>query len=256
MITIKRPLLAAIAVSLLCTVLTAVGSAAAQISEANELTSYLMMSCSVAISVVIGLLLMRKSASLAQFGLRAPQRSKLIPILIPLLVLEMIPLAVYGFHFTKSPAIYAALALFTIVVGLNEELYFRGLVVGYLSTKSRNAVILGSSILFGVLHAMNALNNKNIGLVILQICFAFLVGLVLVQIVILTKSIWIGIAWHTVHNFLSFATEEVFDSKAMLVVSLQVVILALFALFLFKALPNREHMENLISPSSNITTVR
>lgn len=229
----KNPYWPAIAVALLCTFVTAVGSAIAQITEAKEPVSYLIMAGGVAISAILGLFIMKRSKlTMEQYGFRRPAEGSIsqVWLFVPLLLLELAPLLIYGFHFEKAPIVYVVLLLFTIIVGFNEEMFFRGLVYKFLQPRGTRAAIIGSSIIFGVLHAVNALGGDNVWLVLLQVGFAFLAGLVLVQIVELTKSLWVGILWHIVHNFLSFSTEEVFDDKAIVVVAAQVIILIIYAI--------------------------
>ncbi|WP_068784534.1 CPBP family intramembrane glutamic endopeptidase [Paenibacillus phocaensis] len=126
------------------------------------------------------------------------------------------------------------LVLFTVAVGFNEELYFRGLSFSFLSRIGRKQAVIGSAVVFGVLHAANALSGTNPLEVLLQIAFAFLAGLALALIVSITRSLWIGIVWHTVHNFLSFSSEMVFDRTALVVVSAQVFILLICTVGLWK----------------------
>lgn len=234
----KHPYLAAVIAALICTFLTAVGSAAAQVAELAEVPSYLVMTASVVLSILVGLWLLRRSRiSAEEIGFRRPASGSVRSIWlgVPLLLLEVIPLVAYGPDaYTRPGAEYAVLALFTIMVGFNEELYFRGLAFSFLSRLTRKQAVIGSSIVFGVLHAANALSGTNPVEVLLQIVFAFLVGIVLALIVSITRSLWIGIVWHAVHNFLSFSTEVVFDQTALMVVSAQLAILLIFTVGLWK----------------------
>ncbi|MCH1638961.1 CPBP family intramembrane metalloprotease [Paenibacillus timonensis] len=234
----KHPYLAAVIAALICTFLTAVGSAAAQVAELAEVPSYLVMTASVVLSILVGLWLLRRSRiSAEEIGFRRPASGSVRSIWlgVPLLLLEVIPLVAYGPDaYTRPGAEYAVLALFTIMVGFNEELYFRGLAFSFLSRLTRKQAVIGSSIVFGVLHAANALSGTNPVEVLLQIVFAFLVGIVLALIVSITRSLWIGIVWHAVHNFLSFGTEVVFDQTALMVVSAQLAILLIFTVGLWK----------------------
>ncbi|ECH9276465.1 CPBP family intramembrane metalloprotease [Salmonella enterica subsp. enterica] len=188
--------------------------------------------------MLVGLWLLRRSRiSAEEIGFRRPASGSVRSIWlgVPLLLLEVIPLVAYGPDaYTRPGAEYAVLALFTIMVGFNEELYFRGLAFSFLSRLTRKQAVIGSSIVFGVLHAANALSGTNPVEVLLQIVFAFLVGIVLALIVSITRSLWIGIVWHAVHNFLSFSTEVVFDQTALMVVSAQLAILLIFTVGLWK----------------------
>lgn len=235
--TQNHPYWAAVIAALVCTFLTAVGAAAAQISEAADTAAYAIMSGSVILSALLGLFYIKKSRfSPGQLGFRKPAAGTAGPVwlYLPLLVLEIIPAIMYGPGFNQPASLYAVLALFTLAVGLNEELYFRGLVFAFLHQKSSRAAVIGSSILFGVLHAVNALSGTNPWHVLLQILFAFLAGLVLALIVSITKSLWAAILWHSLHNFLSFSTEGAIDQTALIVVGVQVLVLLVYAVGLWK----------------------
>lgn len=235
----KHPYGAAIAAALLCTLLTAVGSAAAQVAALEGTAAYLVMAASVAVSALLGLLLMARSGQTPAFyGFRRPAAGslRLVWLFIPLLLLELTPLIVYGpSAFNGSIGLYAFLLLLTVVVGFNEELYFRGLVFGFLHSKGPKAAVIGSAVIFGSLHAVNALNGRNIWEVLLQVSFAFLAGLALALIVNITKSLWVGILWHMVHNFISFSTEAVVDQTALIVVGIQVLILLAYSIAMWKS---------------------
>ncbi|GIO45145.1 CPBP family intramembrane glutamic endopeptidase [Paenibacillus apis] len=242
----KNPYWPAIGVAVLCTFFTALGSAIAEITGVEEAAAYLIMAGGVAVSALLGLLFMKRSGNaMRQYGFRLPDRNGIgqVWMYVPLLLLELAPILIYGLHFNKQPIIYVVLLLFTLLVGFNEELYFRGLVFGCLNRISTKTAIIGSSVIFGALHSVTALSGKNMGLVLLQVGFAFLAGLVLVQILVLTKSLWPGILWHIVHNFLSFSTEDVFDEKAIIVVSVQVVLLLVYAIGMGISLSKRQALE-------------
>ncbi|MNI42072.1 CAAX amino terminal protease self- immunity [compost metagenome] len=234
----NHPYIAAIIAAVICTFLTAVGSAAAQIADLGEVPGYLVMASSVALSVLAGLLLLRRSGlSTREIGFRrlASGSVRSVWFCVPLLLMEVIPLTIYGPTFARPGAEYAALALLTVVVGLNEELYFRGLSFSFLLGKSRKQAVIGSSIIFGVLHAANALSSATQPVeVLLQIVFAFLVGLTLALIVSITRSLWVGIVWHFVHNFISFSTELALDRTALIVITAQVLILMVYTVGLWK----------------------
>ncbi|MFP4974963.1 lysostaphin resistance A-like protein [Paenibacillus sp. CN-4] len=235
--TRNHPYAAAVIAALICTFLTAVGSAAAQTSGLAEVPAYLIMTASVVLSVLAGLLLLRRSGlSAKEAGFRRPASSsaRYVWFCVPLLLIEAIPLAVYSPEFARPGAEYAALALFTVVVGFNEELYFRGLSFSALLGKSRKQAVIGSSLIFGVLHGANALSGTNPAGVLLQIAFAFLAGLMLALIFSITRSLWIGIVWHIVHNFISFSTEDAFNRTALVVVTAQLLILVIYTAGLWK----------------------
>lgn len=103
---------------------------------------------------------------------------------------------------------YIILLFFTVAVGFNEEIYFRGLAFKFMEYKGRKKAIIWSSIVFGILHLANAFNGKNVLYLVLQMFFSFLVGFVLAEIVSITKSLWGIIFWHAAHDYIANITSD------------------------------------------------
>lgn len=239
----KHPLLAAILIGLLCTIMTALGAAVSQIMELDTYKQLELITVFLLISIVIGIVIMKKSRyKLNEYGFRINEIGTFRKIwwYTPLLVIEVLPIVVYGFSSEITSRQYIIIALFTIAVGFNEEIYFRGLALKFLEEKGRKKSIIGSSIIFGVLHLVNALNGKNALYIVLQMFFAFLVGIVFAEIVSITKSLWVVIIWHSVHDFIGSSTGDALDSTALVVLAIQVVILLVYAICIWKASDEEE----------------
>ena len=86
------------------------------------------------------------------------------------------------------------LSVFAMAVfpALLEEFLFRGVIMGSLLKFGKPFAIFVSSLLFGLVH-------QNL----VQIPFAFLVGLVLAFVVLETGSIWAGVIVHFLNNFIA-----------------------------------------------------
>lgn len=96
--------------------------------------------------------------------------------------------------------------------------------------KGRKKAIIWSSVVFGALHLVNILNGKDTLYLILQMCFAFLVGFVLAEIVSITKSLWVVIIWHASHDYISIITGDALNKTALIILVIQVGILLLYAI--------------------------
>lgn len=235
--SIRHPYIAAILAGLLCTFMTAIGSAVPQIVGLGANESLLFTTAALLVSSLIGIMIMKKSRfSLFEYGFRYNEANsnRKVLFLIPLIVIELLPLVLYGFSDEITPMKYLMLFLFTIAVGFNEEIYFRGLALKYIGVKGIKAAIIWSSFIFGVLHLVNAFSQENIVLLLLQVAFAFLVGIVLAEIVSITNSLWFVIGWHMLHDFIAFTTEDVIDTKAIIILAVQVAVLLAYAIFLWK----------------------
>lgn len=203
---VKHPIAVSVGIAVACTFLTAVGAALCQILEIDELQSIYVMTVSVAFSAIIGLgWMLRSGHSLKIYGLRAPKNGRAVWWGLPLLVSPMLS-AFSGIQVSGS--VVAAYLVFTASVAVNEEIWFRGLMLAALRKMGTKRAVTISAGLFGVLHLTNAFNGKSAGYLIAQLVFAFLVGLVLAELVFLTGSLWIGIGWHFLHNFVAMATGD------------------------------------------------
>jgi membrane protease YdiL (CAAX protease family) len=95
-----------------------------------------------------------------------------------------LPDGLYGFLFSVlSVAVFPALL---------EEFLFRGVILGSLSKFGKSFAIFTSAVLFGLIHGN-----------LVQIPFAFLVGLFLGFAVVKSGSIWTGFLIHFTNNFIS-----------------------------------------------------
>ncbi len=234
----KHPYFTAVLAGLLCTFIMAMGMAFSQIRELDTLDTYLAVTGFLAASIIIGLLIMKKSDSgLVEYGISRGKAgtSKKVVWYLPIFLIELLPVAVYGFQELDSVATTAILLLFTLAVGINEEIYFRGIALKVLKIKGNKEAVIGASVIFGVFHAVNLLNGKNILYIILQVAFAFLVGLVLAEIVCITGSLIGVIAWHTTHDFIAYSTGDALDTKGLIILIVQVVVIAGYSVYLWKA---------------------
>ncbi len=123
-------------------------------------------------------------------------------------------------------------------MGFAEELYFRGIIPRILRSNGRVFSILLSSFLFSVGHFFNLLAGASVGMTILQVVFAFIFGVVAVEIRMLSGSIGIVVVWHFLHNFLSLITVSNQGVFGVLLGIFQGTVLVLYALYLRKKLFN------------------
>lgn len=235
--TQRHPYITVILLGLLCTFMTALGSAVSQAFSSNADIQYLFITGALVISVMIGLIIMKKSRfTLSNFGFRANEKGSFRKVwwYIPLIVVEILPLAIVGFSSEVTGLQYIILLFFTIAVGFNEEIYFRGLAFKFMEEKGRKQAVIWTSAVFGVLHLVNVFNSKTTLYVILQMFFAFLVGIVLAEIVSITKSLWALIIWHASHDYISSVTGDALDKTALIILAIQVVILLVFAIAMWQ----------------------
>lgn len=234
---VRRPWLRGLLVSLGGVVLTAAGSAAGQLAGLGNTAAIGILAAFVAASALVGLLIMRASRRpLAIYGFRAPDHTQAAAWGLPLVALPLLVSTTSGFHLTSQAVLaYAAL---TIAVAFNEEIWFRGLAQAALRGYGHKQAILIGAALFGLLHLANAAGGASPLYLVLQVGFAGLVGLVLAEIAAITGSLWIGIAWHALYDFISYAGGDALTPATLAALAVECLILAAYAAFLWRRLPD------------------
>ena len=90
--------------------------------------------------------------------------------------------------------------LFAFSIGLNEELFSRGLVLEVLKPIGVFKAIVFSSLHFGLLHLSNYYAGQAFGVTVAQIIGASAFGFMCGAILVYTQSIWIPVLIHTFTN--------------------------------------------------------
>jgi membrane protease YdiL (CAAX protease family) len=90
--------------------------------------------------------------------------------------------------------------LFAFSIGLNEELFSRGLVLEVLKPIGNLKAITFSSMHFGLLHLSNYFAGQAFGVTVAQIIGASAFGFMCAAILVYTQNIWIPVLIHTFTN--------------------------------------------------------
>jgi membrane protease YdiL (CAAX protease family) len=230
----NHPYWAAIIAGLICTFFTAIGMAIPQILGFSTYRTYLFAAFIILFSGILGIIFLRNN-----FLRIKPTENKRVLFYIPLFLIEIIPIIIGNYNNETTIFQCFILIFFTIAVGINEEIYFRGIVLKILNKKGIKKAIIISSIIFGIFHIVNLLNGRDALYVVLQIFFAFLVGFVLSEIVLITKSIIIVIIWHFTHDFVALITGDNLRKVDLIILTIQIAILAVYAIIIWKDGINR-----------------
>lgn len=188
------------------------------------------------LSAMVGIALMAKSNySLTQYGFTGMTKEAKAGVawFLPLLVIEAFSF-LPGFRENVTSGYLLAVLLFTLLVGINEEVYFRGLILKRLGEKGIRYAAVVSSVLFGVVHLVNLVGGADLTYTGLQIVFAALFGFVCAELVILTKSLIPVILWHFAHDFIGYVTVGEITTPALISVIVQIVLMLAYSVYLWK----------------------
>lgn len=100
------------------------------------------------------------------------------------------------------PATILVLACNMVLVGLSEELMFRGILFHGLLTRFRIwPAVLMTSLLFGMVHALNFFGTGQLEQALMQSLTAFMQGVAYLAIRIRTRSVWPMVTVHAMWDF-------------------------------------------------------
>lgn len=112
-----------------------------------------------------------------------------------------IPTAVKGFCIKSTAYVLGNLFLY-LMVGIAEEIYFRGIIPKYLNKAfSLKGVILYSTIIFGIGHMTTAFTTNNGLEIFLTVLNAFIFGWLAIEMTVISKNITPVILLHFMFDF-------------------------------------------------------
>lgn len=128
-----------------------------------------------------------------------------------------------------------------LAIGLEEELWTRGLLLESLRWRGTTAAVVLSSLWFGALHSLNLLNGQPASATLAQVGFATAFGLAVAAVRVRVGTLWLPIALHALFNLgvLLRDNEVIGLSWRDLAVFLLVSALPLAAFGLFLARPSK-----------------
>lgn len=186
-----------------------------------------------------------KQRSPSMLGFHKTKRiyAKRLFYFVPLTVIALAPFS-WGIDADIGIGMIFANLFLALGIGFCEEIYFRGIILKLLLKKGEKAAIIVSSVLFAVCHLMNLAGGSDIVGTILQMCFAFVYGIVFALIFIICRSIWPCILLHSAHDFCSFISAERSISADIVLGSIQFAILLCYAVIIIKIPKNKTASRN------------
>lgn len=229
-----KPVLLSIAWTIVMLIFPVVSGVIVAVFEMNQIDIFLTQGCFMLLSIIIPVIYVCKKKIYAkEIGLRKTEPGSISKtmLFIPV-VLSELPLILVGVDF-KGFTYVSVLAFFTLMVGISEEFYFRGIILKLLKDNySVKQTIVISALVFGIGHIASILAGKSIVEVLLQIINAIVFGILAAEIVILTRSLFPVIIWHFLFDFvnhISFAT----SASQYIAIGFQEIIMIIYALYLW-----------------------
>lgn len=204
----------------------------------NQIQIFLVQACFMLLSIIVPLIYMcKEKVCFKEIGWRKVKSFSLKKVIyfIPLLLCE-ISIIMGGIN-SKDFTYISALVFFTLMVGLSEELYFRGIILKLLQDNfsTKKAVVI-SALLFGIGHSASIIAGENIVHVLLQIFNAIVFGIIAAEIVVITKSLFPSIIWHFFFNFINYMSLAN-STNEYIAFFFQEIIMIIYALYLFTIIP-------------------
>ena len=157
------------------------------------------VACITVLAVVLTVWVLRNGLS-EKFGLCA-FKGKLTTFLwfIPLILMSCTNL-VNGLGLTAPLAVSLLMMANKAIAGYVEEIIFRGFLFRGMAKDNLRSAIIVSAITFGAGHIVNLINTTDILSVLLQVCYAIVIGFLYTVIVYKGGSLWPCIASHMFVN--------------------------------------------------------
>jgi len=221
------------------------------VSKADAISSRLIQTAFMFASAVIPFIYCKvKKISLKEILLKGIDKNgvKTCLFYLPLAAI-LLPMIITGVNLSNTGYVLATL-LFTLSVGIAEELYFRGIILRLLG-KSFGAlpVVFISLLIFGAGHASGAFVESSTAMVLLTILNAFLFGWVAAETALITKNIVPLMIFHCLFDF--FTYQMLATGNAMIMVfAVRGTLMAIVAVYLLIKLKQQSEDMQVGSPQA------
>ena len=152
-------------------------------------------------------LLVVKLGRTEYYGLQKVADMKKYLYFIPLLIIAAVNLT-NGLNINHTPIAIVFYMLTMVNIGFIEEMLFRGFLFRMMEKDNLKSAMIVSSITFGMGHIVNLLNGREMASTLFQVCYAIILGYMLVIIFYRSKSIIPCVVFHALINALSVFNVE------------------------------------------------
>lgn len=192
----------------------------------------------VAVGATVLVVVLAATGRLADAFTYAPRSSSVLLWAIPLVVIIGAVVRLLRNNWATVSAGFILIAMATsALVGLSEELLVRGYFVDVLRGQGLATiwVAIVSSLVFGLIHGLNALNGQDLRTTVMQIVLSSILGLGLFASLAVSGTLWLPIALHALFDFSLLVQGKIVDegqtSKVELGLVAAMYLLSLGSLF-------------------------
>ncbi len=186
----------------------------------NGLPPYVLTDAGEAGLLGFTLIMLRTRGYFGRIGLNGPSKWVDLRVLwLPTLYTTFFLLGSVGEAKGASGPLIASVLLSATIVGLSEELTFRGFVLESLLPGGLERAVVVSSIVFGLFHFNNLVQaggGGTVGSVSVQVLFAALFGIGFASFRLRTGTIWPVVAFHVFSDFPAFFLQNSTGSTSSL----------------------------------------
>ncbi len=187
--------------------------------------------------LLIIFLFVKKNNLFNYYYLNGPKcKAKKVLYYIPLFIITAANLLM-GIKFKMDVSHSIVYFVAMIIVGIIEELLFRGLLFKAMSKDSLKSAVILTSILFGVGHIVNLFNGNSESIIatVCQLFYATAIGFLFASVLLASKSIFSCMITHSIFNALStFNNESALDKIQIPLAIILCVISGVSAYLIFK----------------------
>ena len=219
------------------------GAYASITSTNNPFLSYLGL---VPLALVLyGYLLFSKKSrtALNLFSTRSIKETLLysIPIVIIFIILYI---GNGGLSLGDYSNVILVMVTHTLIIAFIEEMIYRGFMISVLREKGIILAVTVSSLLFGISHFSQLLSGQDLLSTIIQISYAFSLGMVFALLIALGQPLIVTILFHGINNtFIVLASKDGDDIFTFVIFA----ILVTYSIFLYKKLKSSQKRNHIYS---------
>jgi membrane protease YdiL (CAAX protease family) len=223
------------------------------VSKTDAVSSRLIQAAFMCLSLVVPLAYCKaKSISPRELLLTGIDRPGVRTCLFYLpLIAILLPMIVAGVD-SSNIGYTSATLLFTLSVGIAEELYFRGVILRLLGKNfSALQAVFISLLIFGIAHASGAFVEPSLVMVLLTILNALLFGWVAAETALITKNIIPLMVFHCLFDFFTYQMLGT-GSTMIIVYAVRGTLMTIVAVYLLIQLKKKSSLEALASTPDTV----